>query len=471
VIPLLAWLIVVFIYAAFRPMPLMRIACRVDRELELKERLSTGLAFQQIRAPLAVSSALLSRQFSDAISHASSIQAALAFPFEWRPRQLASGAALLTLVIASVLLPNPMDLRIQARLAAQQAARQQAQKVEELKQAVQDAKELSPEMREELQRQLDELAKALQRNPGDLEQALADLSRFDEQIQRQVNPNAGTKQAFLDAMASRLAQLNGKPPQTDSAQAAQESLEQLIDQIEQMDGTQREQLSREVAQMAAQASQAGEAQLSQSLSALAQSLPNGDVHAAKGAAQQAQAAIRELDQQLNDQSALQSALAQSQTSQQALAQTGRQAAQGQGPSASQNPGSATGQGQNPGSGGGSKANQLPPFRGGRTNLPSPQGNAPSAQTGLLDDQVYAPWQRSTSTGQQSFIPGQDTGEGETTISEGQSPQSGISTPALVPYRQILPQYLNAANQAMQQGYIPGDMLDYVRRYFSSLEGN
>jgi hypothetical protein len=68
-----------------------------------------------------------------------------------------------------------------------------------------------------------------------------------------------------------------------------------------------------------------------------------------------------------------------------------------------------------------------------------------------------------------IIPGQDTGEGETQVIEGEGALPGADNPSLVPYSSVFYSYLNAANQAMENSYIPSAMLDYVRQYFTQLE--
>ena len=45
-----------------------------------------------------------------------------------------------------------------------------------------------------------ELAERLRENPGNREEALADLSRLEENLQRHVDPNADARQAALDAL-------------------------------------------------------------------------------------------------------------------------------------------------------------------------------------------------------------------------------------------------------------------------------
>jgi hypothetical protein len=87
----------------------------------------------------------------------------------------------------------------------------------------------------------------------------------------------------------------------------------------------------------------------------------------------------------------------------------------------------------------------------------------------LDDQVYVPFETAGTNGEQVFIAGQDTGQGDTQVREGQDPLPGTANPALVPYQQVYSQYLQAANQAVESGYIPPELKDYIKSYFTQLE--
>ena len=72
-------------------------------------------------------------------------------------------------------------------------------------------------------------------------------------------------------------------------------------------------------------------------------------------------------------------------------------------------GSTSGQGQSGQgmSGGGTKADTLPPGTGsGQARRPSEQDTG--GATGELGEQVFVPWDRRTSEGEEISIPGQDT---------------------------------------------------------------
>jgi hypothetical protein len=285
------------------------------------------------------------------------------------------------------------------------------------------------------------------------------------------DPNLASQQALLESLASQLVQASGDRKSQDAMQASEQALEQLADQMKKMDEAQRQQLAQNLAQSAAQAGQSGDAQLSQALASLAQAVQSGDTKAVQKASQEAKTALAEIKTKMADQAALQRALAQANASQQALAQTGRQTAQINANSGKPNAGGNPGNGQTGSqrvAGGGTKANKLPPATGGKRTV-NPQGNAPNAPATPLDSQVYAPWQRAASNGSQIFIPGQETQQGQTTTTESKNPLPGVTNPALIPYAQVFYNYMNAANQAIDQNYIPSNLVDYVKLYFSSLE--
>jgi septal ring factor EnvC (AmiA/AmiB activator) len=505
------WLVIIIGYAQFAPMTIMHTARRLDLELGLHERLSTALALQGALAestgtstekavvpiPLIFPS-LVRAQRQDALSMAETVLAAIAsgkaLALTWLARPLAVAGTLTLAVLISGLLPNPQDLVLAERAAVRQEAETQAQRVEELRKQIESSQELSPEERDKLLQQLAELAQALRANPGDLEQALADLSKLERDLQARLDPNAAAQWANLENLAARLEAMTGtqRDPNSSAAQAAAAALQALVEQMKSMDEAQRQEAAQSLAQMAAQAAQSGDMSLAQALSDLAQAAQSGDAQAASQAMAQAQNALAQAGQRMANQTALQQALAQVQTSSQALASQAAQASaqaaqqgvqaqgtpvagQGQAPGQGQNPGQAgapgqgtsPGQGQ-PGGGGGSTARTLPPWVGGRTNVQSPRGQASDIAASPLQSQVYASWAGSSGSGQQVFIPGQETGQGETQTTQGQASQPGALNPSLVPYSNVFSTYLNTAYQNLQNNYIPSALVPYVQAYFYAL---
>ena len=130
-------------------------------------------------------------------------------------------------------------------------------------------------------------------------------------------------------------------------------------------------------------------------------------------------------------------------------------------------GQAGGSGQQAGGGGGTTANQLPGAdRTGRAADPT----RPNKDYGV-DSTVYAPTGElpESAQGKPDFIPGQQGTGGETQTREGESTQPGTLGPGLVPYQQVYKTYADQAAAAMEREYVPLNLRDYVREYFSKLE--
>ena len=53
--------------------------------------------------------------------------------------------------------------------------------------------------------------------------------------------------------------------------------------------------------------------------------------------------------------------------------------------------------------------------------------------------------------------------------QGESGLPGVNSPSLVPYEEVYPEYSESASEALDRGYIPPHLKDYVRDYFSQLE--
>ena len=486
--PLGVWGVASLAVLLFKPYPDLRVALSVDSELGLKERISTSLVFNDPQTDFstrAFNPQLVTQMNADALLAVRQIDAGRTFPARFERRRLAVGTALLVCAFLLAFLPNPMDQVIAERKAVAQTAHEQAQKIEELKKEVENMGELSPEEKEKLLARLAELARQLAANPGDREQALADINRAEQAIRERVDPGAAVKKAALEGIAARLQALAGmqKDERLGDLQKAGEDLQKLADQLGQMTQDERDQLAKDLGQLAARASQAGDSATAQALAGLAQAALSGDSAAAQQAAQAGQRALNQAGSTQSDQQALQRALSNVQSSRQAMSQAGTSGqtagqsgqtaqnsgqGQGQGQGQSQGQGQGQGQGQPSGGGGGSQANTLP-GRQGQGSFTGPNTSKPAGGEGDLNSQVYVPREKLPTNGEQSFIPGQDTGQGSEQTSQSPSPLPGSSNPSLIPYRSVYQTYLDTAGQALDQSAIPADLKDFVRQYFTNLE--
>lgn len=482
--PFALWAVLVLGYALLRPMPPLRVARRCDAELSLKERLSTAVAlyptFHPSTLPHFQSSTLppfhpflMALQYQDALSTARAIQPRRDFPLRVAGRSLLLAAVLCVAAIALAVIPNPMDAVLQERAAVRQAAQQTAEEIEKLRQVIaSEDTELDDEKREELLRQLAELAQKLRENPGQREQALADLSALEEALRRQLEPGAEARQAALEQLAANLAKLAGQQTgEQEILDQAAQALADLAAQMGEMDAAQREALATTLQQMASQAV-ATDPALAQALKDLAEAISQGNADATAQAAQNGAQALRQAESDL----AMQRALARALNSLQDGRQTVARAGQGQGPG--QATVSQSGQGQQgqsqgqqgqgqAGGPGGTQASTLPPgSAAGRARDPN-RPNKP-VNVGELPS-VYVPRERGTDNGEEDFVPGQEGSEGQTEIHQREGPLPGAETPVLVPYSEVYYDYLETASQAMEREYIPASLKEYVREYFSRLE--
>jgi len=500
-LPPAGWLLAVLLFSALRPLPPARVARRCDAELGLKERLGTAWAFghppdslerlphRGMGSParpdslerLSPRATLLELQQQDALAVAREVDPHRDLPLRWQHRPILIAALLAAATVVALLVPNPMDAILAERAAIAQEAERQAGRVEALREEVQAAQELRPEEREELLRRLEELARRLRANPGDREQALADFSELEQSLRRRLDENADARQAALSALAVQLQELaRGEEGERADPGDMQDTLDELAQKLSEMSETERQAAARALSQMAARAAQSGDADLARALAAMAQAAAAGDEQTARSAARDAADAMVQAQGELDRQAALRRVLSKLQEGRQSMAQAGQgQSAQagagqgGQGQSQGQGAQSGAGQGQGqgqgpPSGGGGTKADVLPPGTGtGRADRPTGPGG--SADVGQLDRQVYVPWERRPGTGQEVTLPGQDTGQGEVETRERTDPRPGTPGQALVPYHEVYYEYLDAANQAMEQSYIPASLKEYVRDYFSRLE--
>lgn len=473
-VPLLLWFLGMSLYSLLRPLSLFQIARQLDTELGLKDRLATALELAAWKSGglenNLQSSNLPTFQLHDALSVVQQITpAALPWQFPRRPLWLAGG--ILALAVGLTFFPNPMDDLLAQRAAIREAAQKQAEAIKEAQREFEKSTDPTAEERAKALQSLAELMKQLSANPGDLEQALADLARTEAILRELQDPQAAARQTTAEQIAAQLAELAQKTNQTSTAADAAAALTELAAALGGLDSAKQQELAEAVEGLAAQAAPT-DAELAQALADLAAAAREGDVAEAIKAAAAASAAMSHADQAARLQQALAQAQAQLAQSRQSLAQQGALAqgkgqgqGQGQGQAPGQNPGQGQGQGQQAGGGGGSNANQLPGAnRTGAAGNPT-QPNKPVSVTEV--EKIYAPLDPQ-SAGNPEFVPGQETGEGQVINRQEPSPQGGVNNPSLVPYQQVYQNYANAAAEAVEREQIPTDMRDLVRDYFSQL---
>jgi len=486
-IPLISWLCATIRFALVQSNPLLSIAKRTDLELDLKERLSTAYEFEitaqkhsfsgnGINAellPIGKELNLPNLQHDDAVRMAKTIAPRTSFPLQWQKWPILLSFGLMAAAAALIFLPNPMDAVLAERSAVQRIAQEQAEEIEEIKGKIEENDHISEAIRDDLLRQLEELSMSLRENPGNKEQALADLSKFEQELLNHIDPDFIQKDSALKTITAQLqllTQREGRSPST-----PMEALAQIPEMLTHMDNQDsRQDLAEALAQMAIQAAIAGDTNLAEALAGISQAALSGNSDSAAESANKAASAMEKSQREVEEAQVMQNILNQVGDSSQAIAQTSpsnqQTANQGVG-NQGQNQGQrSASQGQNGQSmsGGGTKADSLPPSTGtGKTGIPKNVDT--STSTGILEEQLFIPWEIRDENGEEIRITGQDTGQGTDISRETQNPTGGLQGPALIPYQKVYTQYYETAQQAIIKAGIPSAYRNLVRDYFTQLQ--
>jgi hypothetical protein len=495
-LPLALWFLVVLSYLFIRPLPLPRIARRIDSAFDLRERLVTALELHDTH----MHSELTDLQQQDAAASVQAVQPRnLPLPFDRRAALL--GVLPLALGMALWFLPNPQDVILAEQQAVEQTLEEVVEDLEEIEEQIAEDETLTPEERERLEQQLAELQERLQENPGDREEALADLSAAETQLQQGLDPESDARRAALERMSRNLESLSESAPGQERADLdrAAEQLEELAEGLDSMSEEERQQLAEQLADQAAQMA-SGDPQTAQNLSDAAQALQEGNTQQAAEQLQQASQNVQQAQRELADQQATQRALSEIQDGRQQVAQAGEgqqaqqgqgqqgQGQQGEGQQAQQGEGQQgqgqqgqgqqgegqqgqgqQGQGQQP-AGGGSNADNLGQGQSdAAANVNPDQADSGGGQGNSPGDMVYQPYKPSGEQGERELIQGQQGEGGQVETRQGDANLPGINNPSLVPYEEVLPEYSESASEALDRGYIPPHLKTYVRDYFSRLE--
>jgi hypothetical protein len=226
-VPPLLWILVILGYLIVRPLPLPRVAQRVDSALDLRERLATALELSR----RAEQEPLDEQQQADARAHADTLRPRM-LPLRLDRRPLLLALVPLAIGLASALLPNPQDRVLQERAAVQQSVNQTANQIHQIQQQIAQDQTLTPEQRAQLEKELADLERKLRENPGNREQALADLSTAEARLQQRLDPSADARRAALEQLARNLQGLSGQQPtQRPSIGDAAAPLNQLAQQL------------------------------------------------------------------------------------------------------------------------------------------------------------------------------------------------------------------------------------------------
>nr|MBA2448706.1 hypothetical protein [Chloroflexota bacterium] len=251
------------------------LARQADRQLGLKERLTTAVEIQtKGEGPY-----LADLQLRDAVDQFRRIEPLEAFPIRIRFRE---ANATLALALAAVLLvawPNPMQQKVRQREQVQQTIRQEAERLNKQAEEIAALNADSPsEDLQQIEQALRDGAKALEQR-GTNEEALAALAALEQRLQALQGQNGADLEEALSALAGSLAQ----DPSTrqagtslakgDYKQAAEE-LRRISENLEKLSPQEQARLARSMRQAGQRASRSNPS-MGQSMNQAANALEQG----------------------------------------------------------------------------------------------------------------------------------------------------------------------------------------------------
>ena len=452
-----------FLVRYLEPRTPMAVARQSDTRMGLAERLATALAVEQ--GQIAPPPDLAAQQRADARSAAARADPAQAFSIRPSPHLLWASAALVALIVTNLLLPNPQEARIRARLEEQEAIEEQVTRLEDLRVEIEADQALTEETREILLEELDETIADLQEGDLTREEALARLAEAEERLQALQDDTVAAQAAELQAagqaaLDEAATEEVGQALTEGDYAAAAEALSEMGEQIAGMSAEERAAVAEQMERMA-EAVQGTNPELAEALREAAEATRQGDAEATQQALAQAAAATQQAGEAIGEGQAVNQALAQIQEGKSAIAQSGGQGSQGGQTPGSQGSGDGTGSGSGAGNeeGSGAEGTTQDPGTGPSSNAPGEEGETPY-------ESIYAPERLGEGEGETVVVPGEGEGEGgPATEGEGTSTERGE---ALVPYDQVYAEYQEQAVTSLENSYIPPNVKSYVRAYFDAV---
>lgn len=363
---------------------------------------------------------------------------------------------------------------------------EEADRVEQIARAVEEA---DLETSEDIVTELENLAREL-RDAESLEQALQSLEEAESRLGGQIDPDFLSQKAAVQGLARDLAL---RPLAEDAPLDATSQLQELAGSLDSLSEPERAALTDRLSDLA-ESQASGNAELSSQLSEASRALEEGDLEAAARALEQAAA-----DQQSGlDDARGQQALAETKRAlegtrtrlsgggagQQGAAESGetRDGGDGQGQDQGQGEGQGQGQGQGEGQGQGQGAGQggQPAGGGGEISGVRPgdgnaSGKGDQGNVGAGDGQdhgtevetanVFTPLDEGALADLVQVDIEGGSGEGDT-IGLAEAPTARGDS--IVPYAQVLPEYLNQAADSLGDLQLPPSMRGIVQAYFDLL---
>lgn len=450
-----------------------------ERGLGARDALTTALEFTDDTDPVH----RVIQERAERLASESRASAALPIRADGsRLRQLAMAGALA--VIIGLLPPLGSTPAMSSDLDA--ALDEEADRIETIAEAVE---ETDVDTADEIGEELRNLAQEL-RNAETLDQALQSIEDAESRLGEEVDPSFLSQKAAVQGLARDLAL---RPLAEDAPLDAGSQLSELAESLDSLSEPERAALADRLADLA-ESQSAGNSELSTQLSEAARAVEDGDMSEAARALEQAAAEQQSGLDGARGQQALtetQRALEGTRTrlSGDGIGQQGQgREGEGQGEGESEGQGQGQGQGESQGTGEGQGEGQGqgagqggdPAGGGGEITGVAPgdgdaSGQGQQGNVGAGDGQdhgtdvdtanVFSPLDEgSLADLVQVNIEG-GTGEGDV-IGEAEGPTARGDS--VVPYAQVLPEYLNQAADAMGELQLPPSMRGIVQSYFDLL---
>lgn len=477
--------------------PLPQQARFADRQFHLQERARTAVEIQH--GLVDTTPRLAAQQLADTLTAVQKVDAKTQFPFTIQRQDWLLLLITALLLATAVWLPNRQEEILISQRAIEKSIEEQINQLEALSEQIQQNPNLTDAQKEKILAPVEDAIAGLGEGSVSQEQAVAALSEAEAELRDlAAGSNAEQLRQQLQQAGESLAnnpqgQTLGEALQNGNLAQAGAAAAQLADQLPQLSREEQLALAQDLMETA-QGLVGTDDQLAQQLAAAAQALQNGDTAAAQQALREAGATLQQRTQEA-------AAAQQANQAADALNQ-GRQevaeAGQGQGPGQPANPdnllppsdgragpneglgqGPDSGQGQGPGQGEGNGSGEGNGEGNGQGQGPGQgQNNGGNGQLGGPGpggghvENVYAPEFRDLSgtEGVDIELPAEcvaDPSACGALLNE--TPTEFTDEASLVPYTQVFGDYRNAANEALQDDYIPLGLKGYVRDYFSSLE--
>ena len=436
-----------------------------DRQLNLKERVSTALEFSDRRVSQA--SEIIRRQYRNTLEAVTQVDIRKEISLDIPRRELSMIIPLLLLVAGTLFFGTPSFEQADNARSVQTAIEEEIARIEEIQQDIKSDPLLTAADQNVLTEPLDAALQQLQEAQS-LEEALSALNQAEQNLQGLSDPNLQAQLQGLQQVGEQLAQGSSRAPLNEFVEdLAKSDLDEAAQSLTEIDPStltppDLDTLSSQLSQ-AAQALAESNPELSSQLAEAAGALQNGDLEAMREALADAaltlqaaaqEAALANAAGEAADQlGAGLAAIAEENGIAELLSQTGQTGNSGQGAGAS-------------GAGNQEFTEPIPP--GSEVGLtPIDQNNQAGDGGETVYEPIYAPEHLGGEDSMGGNLP-QGNAEGDSlgSISSNPTDPNELSS---VPYVQVLAEYDDVYRTALENDEVPLEWRSVVREYFSSLQ--